>query len=268
MLIFAIDDEPAMLDELRDAIAAAAPDAEIMEFKRAADVLSAITEQGASPDVVFSDIELPGMDGLNLAVQIKNSAPAAKIVFVTGYSQYALEAFKRHVQGYLMKPADADMIRAELDALALPQPSPEQTEKLIVRCFGHFEVFWRGKAVIFQRRQSKELLAFLVDREGRACTAEDIVAALWGDDGDLNAAKHRVRNLVSDLRSTLREIGMEDLLIRERRQLAIRREMVDCDYYRMLSGDMTAVNAYGGEYMIEYSWAELTSGRLQFQMRS
>ena len=265
MLIFAIDDEPAMLEELRDAIAAAAPEAEIMEFKRAADVLSAITEQGKQPDVVFSDIELPGMDGLNLAVQIKNSAPDAKIVFVTGFSQYALEAFRRHVQGYLMKPVDADMIRAELEALSLPLEAQNQPEMLQIRCFGHFEVFWRGKPVIFQRRQSKELLAFLVDREGRACIAEEIAAALWEDEGDLSLAKQRVRNLVSDLRSTLREIGMEDLLIRERRQLALRRELVDCDYYRMLSGDMSAVNAYSGEYMIDYSWAELTSGRLHFQ---
>ena len=268
MLIFAIDDEPAMLAELHDAIAAAAPDAVIMDFKRAAEVLSAITEQGDRPDVVFSDIELPGMDGLNLAVQIKNCAPAAKIVFVTGYSQYALEAFKRHVNGYLMKPVDADMIRAELDAMALPRPAPEQTEKLRVRCFGHFEVFWRGKPMLFQRRQSKELLAFLIDREGRACTAEEIAAALWEDEGDLTAVKHRVRNLVSDLRATLKEIGMEELLIRERRQVAVRRDMVDCDYYRMLAGDMSAVNAYGGEYMVDYSWAELTGGRLHFQRQA
>ena len=269
MLLFAIDDEPAMLEELRDAIAAAAPGAEIMEFKRAADVLSAITEQGARPDVVFSDIELPGMDGLNLAVQIKNSAPGAKIIFVTGFSQYALEAFKRHVQGYLLKPVDADMVRAELEALALPLKEPEPApEKLLVRCFGHFEVFRHGKPVFFQRRQSKELLAFLIDREGRACTAEEIAAALWEDDADLSAAKQRVRTLISDLRATLREIGMEELLIRERRQIAVRREMVDCDYYRMLSGDMSAVNAYGGEYMVDYSWAELTSGRLHFQNRS
>ena len=218
---------------------------------------------------MFSDIELPGMDGLNLAVQIKNSAPGAKIVFVTGFSQYALEAFKRHVQGYLMKPVDADMIRAELEALELPVTAPEQpAEKLQIRCFGHFEVFWRGKAVIFQRRLSKELLAFLVDREGRACSAEEIAAALWEDDVDLKSAKNRVRTLISDLRATLRELGMEELLIRERRQLALRCDMVDCDYYRMLSGDMSAVNAYDGEYMMDYSWAELTSARLHFQNKS
>ena len=74
-----------------------------------------------------------------------------------------------------------------------------------------------------------------------------------------------IRVLISDLRATLREIGMEELLIRERRQLAIRRDLVDCDYYRMRDGDTAAVNAYFGEYMKQYSWAELTAGRLHFR---
>ncbi len=54
-------------------------------------------------------------------------------------------------------------------------------------------------------------------------------------------------------------------MTRERRQLAVRRDLVDCDYYRMLEGDMEAVNAFDGTYMPEYSWAELTTGRLYFR---
>ena len=71
--------------------------------------------------------------------------------------------------------------------------------------------------------------------------------------------------LVNDLRNTLKEIGMEDLIIREHRDIAIRKDLVDCDYYRMLEGDIEAVNLYRGEYMIEYSWAELTAGKLWFE---
>jgi two-component SAPR family response regulator len=88
---------------------------------------------------------------------------------------------------------------------------------------------------------------------------------LWEDDGDMKAAKSRIRLILHDLRATLREIGMEDILIRERRQLAVRRDLVDCDYYRMLEGDMEAVNAFDGTYMPEYSWAEPTTGRLYFR---
>ena len=78
MKIFAIDDEKAMLDALHEAIVAAEPDAEVLDFKRAKPALAAIEETGA-PDVVFSDIELPGIDGISLATKIKDAAPDAKI---------------------------------------------------------------------------------------------------------------------------------------------------------------------------------------------
>ena len=81
------------------------------------------------------------------------------------------------------------------------------------------------------------------------------------------AAKDRVRHLVGDLKRTLSSIGMEGILIRRSGQLAILRDKVDCDYYRMLDGDMAAVNAFTGEYMTQYSWAELTTGRLYFRER-
>ena len=263
MLLFAIDDEPKMLRLLRAAMAQAAPEAEIRDFPSGAAAVAAL-EGGARPDAVFSDIQMPGLDGLELAAEIKRLSPDTGIVFVTGYDEYAMEAYRLHVSGYVMKPVDAARVREELDHLNLP-PAPPEPDKLRVRCFSHFEVFWRGEPVIFQRKQTKELLAYLIDREGRACSAEEIAAALWENDGDTQATKHRLRNLLTDLRKTLRGIGMEDLLIRERRQLAIRQDLVDCDYYRMLEGDMEAVNAYRGEYMVEYSWAELTAGRLQFR---
>ena len=47
--------------------------------------------------------------------------------------------------------------------------------------------------------------------------------------------------------------------------MAVRRDRVDCDYWRMLEGDPGALNAYRGEYMMEYSWAELTAARLYFR---
>ena len=263
-MFLAIDDEPKMLGLLHDTIAAAEPAAEILDFADAADALDAIRSQGLKPEAVFSDIELPEMNGLTLAVEIKKLVPETKIIFVTGFPKYAADAYRLHANGYIVKPVSADRVREELEQLRLPPAAPKP-DKLQVRCFGHFEVFWNGEPVIFRRKQSKELLAFLIDREGRACSAEEIAAALWEEADDMQAAKARIRLILHDLRTTLREIGMESILIRERRQLAVRRDMVDCDYYRMLAGDMNAVNAFGGLYMTEYSWAELTAGRLQFQ---
>ena len=77
--------------------------------------------------------------------------------------------------------------------------------------------------------------------------------------------KARIRILISDLRQTLKQIGQEELIIRRSGQIAIRREAIDCDYYRLLDGDVDAVNAFHGDYMLQYSWAEMTAGQLAFK---
>ena len=174
MLIFAIDDERPLLAEAQRAIREAAPDAEIMAFSSAEDALDAIRTQGHSPNIVFSDIEMPGLSGLEFAVALKTVSPDTRVVFVTGFSQYAVEAFRMRAHGYIMKPLKKELVETELRYL--PQmPKPEQ-EKLTVRCFGYFEVFWHGEPLKFERRQTKELLAYLVDRRGATCSAEEVVA--------------------------------------------------------------------------------------------
>lgn len=265
MLIFAIDDEPKSLRLLHKAIAQAVPEAVIQDYPLGTAAVEAIRTQGLKPDIVFSDIQMPELDGLALAVRLKQLSPFSKIVFVTGYSEYSLEAFRLHASGYVLKPLEEGRIKEEIENAYAPiEPGKG---KLFFQCFGQFEVYWQDKPLMFGRRQTKELLAFLVDREGAACTAEAIASALWENETDMTALKHRIRDLISDLKKTLAPIGMEDVILRRSGQIAIRREQVDCDYYRMLDGDMQAANAFHGEYMQQYSWAEITTGRLSFRKR-
>lgn len=259
MTIFAVDDEAAMLAELHQSIREACPEAEIHDFRFAAEALEEMTDSGLIPDVVFSDIELPGMNGLDLAVRIKQLAPAAKIIFVTGYSQYALEAYRQHINGYVLKPIDADQIRQELEYLT--EPYRQDPGKMQVRCFGYFEVYWQGKPVVFGRKQTKELLAFLIDRNS-ICTSEEISDALWEGETNIKACKTRLRSLLHDLKGTLAEIGAANIVIRRRDTIGIDSTLLDCDYYRFLKGDIQAVNAFHGEYMKQYSWAESTLGAI------
>ena len=265
MLIFAVDDEPKMLRLLHRAIAKAEPDAEIMDFEDDELLIDAVTKQGKQPDVVFADIQLQGCSGLELAVRIKRFVPQTKIIFVTGYPQYAADAYRRHAQGYILKPAEPERIREELDNLFPPETIEEPQEKLRVRCFGNFQVYLNNEPLRFKRSKTKELLAYLVDREGAFCTGGEIIAALWESGAESSNPKQYLRVLTNDLRETLAANGMEKLLIKKHNQWAIRKDMLDCDYYRMLSGDINAVNAYHGEYMSQYSWSELTAGRLYFK---
>lgn len=263
MLIYAIDDEENQLFELQETIQKAVPDAAVKAFQNAFDVLKAIEISGERPDLVFSDIRMPGIDGLNLAVKIKKASPDTNIVFVTGYSQYALDAFRVHANGYLMKPVEPDDILKEIENLKLPYT--RLSHSLRVQCFGNFEVFYNEVPLEFDRRKTKELFAYLINLEGATCSAEDAAAALWEDEHNISKAKHRLRNLVLDLRTTLKRIGQEDILIRKSGLLAIRRDSIDCDYFRMLDGDMAAVNSFRGEYMKQFAWAQDTEAKLYFK---
>ena len=161
------------------------------------------------------------------------------------------------------------LIRIDEDTLlggtTLTNPKRTGGEKLCVRCFGNFDVFFHDRPLVFRRSKTKELLAYLVDREGAACTAEEIISALWGDQETVQSPKSYLRQLTKDLSEKLASIGMEDVLIREHNQWAIRKELLDCDYFRLLDGDAEAADAYYGEYMNQYSWAEQTGARLHFR---
>ena len=97
MLIYAIDDEPNMLYLLHEAIAEAAPEAEILDFLLGTEALARMEKGDAIPDVVFSDIQMPGVSGLELAARMKELSPETKLVFVPGYD-YAMDAYRLHVR--------------------------------------------------------------------------------------------------------------------------------------------------------------------------
>jgi len=264
MLIFAVDDEKLLLDSLQRKIREAAPKAEVKAFSKVSEVLQAVEEKGLRPEVAFLDIEMPGMRGLELAKRIKEASPLTQIVFVTGYSEYALDAFRLHARGYILKPVSTERIREELSLLSAKPDPRVHPDRLSVRCFGYFDVFWKGEPLHFCRSQTRELLAYLIDRRGAVCTAGEIIAALWEGEVDPKRKGAYLRALTADLRQSLKEIGLEEMLIRQRKQWAIRPEYLDCDYYRFLRGDPEAVNAYQGEYMLQYSWAEMTAAQLIF----
>ncbi len=261
MLIYALDDEPLLLEALKDAIAEAEPNAEIHTFSRAKPALREIDINGIRPDVVFLDVEMPGMGGLEFAKCIKDRSQKTNIVFVTGFQQYAAEAAQLYMSGYVMKPVDSEKIRRELDNLRHPIQRPSN-RRIRVQCFGNFEVFDGERPLFFQLQRTKELLAYLIDRKGATCTMGELLAVLWEDKPVTASQRTQLRKLIADLRQTMREHGAEGSIIKQRNAIAIDCSQIDCDYYRYLQGDPAVVNLYQGEYMAQYSWAEMSVGNL------
>jgi DNA-binding LytR/AlgR family response regulator len=100
------DDEPLLRAGLRSALAQAWPELEIRaEAGNGAEAVNAVREH--RPDIVFLDIEMPLMNGLEAAREIGTSA---HVVFVTAYDRYAVEAFERGAVDYVLKPAEVERL--------------------------------------------------------------------------------------------------------------------------------------------------------------
>ncbi len=264
MRIIAADDEPLMLDMLTDRIRQACPKGEVYGFSSARRLLEWAEREPF--DAAFLDIEMPGISGISLAQRLKGLCPRGNLIFVTGFSQYMAEAFQLHASGYIMKPVTVRAVEEELRNLRYP-PQCEGKAQLRVQAFGNFEVFYQGQPVHFSRSRTKELFAYLIDRRGAGSTMGELISILWEGRLDTPSVRSQLRSLITDLRTTLHQLGQDEIIIKKRDLIAVDPEMVDCDYYRFLSRDPSEENAFQGEYMSNYSWGETTLGALSRQGR-
>ena len=224
-------------------------------FTRGADALEFI--RSAPADIALLDIDMPDMDGLVLAAKIKEINPDCAIIFLTAYSEYAVDAFTMHASGYLMKPVSKQRLEQEIEYALMGRRSLP-TSHITVRTFGNFEILVDGETVSFGRSKAKELLAYLIDRNGAGIKRAEAFAVLW-EEGEYDYSMQKQLDvMIRSLRATLREAGIDEIMEMRNGTLRIRPELLDCDLYRFFEGDIEAVNAYRGEYMSAYSWASLT----------
>ncbi len=262
MKILIVDDELPALEALYDTVKEVLPEAEVHCFDNCAAAVK--STDMVYYDVCFLDIAMPGQNGLALSRELKNKIPKTNIVFVTGYSEYAVEAFTLNASGYILKPARVADVKNALENLR--NPVKYDSKKLRVQCFGNFEVFCGDEAVRFGRSKAKELFAYLIDLKGASANTNEICAVLFDKDSETN--KHYLRNVIAELKNTLVKCNAGDVLICSRNSFAVDVSKIECDYYKYLNYDVSAVNSYAGEYMRQYSWAEMTNGFLSLDNRA
>ena len=257
MKIIAADDETLQLSKLERSIAKAVPAAEITAFSDSAELLEWIAKGGsADMDVAFLDIEMGAVSGIRIAKKLQAVNPKINIVFVTGFLEYAPEAFELRASGYVRKPVTEEKIKSEMDNLRYPMPKPQSGKKICARCFGFFDVTVNGVSLNFKREKTKELFAYLIDRRGAICTPREICSALWEEE-----KPDYLRQLTKDLRETLKSVGAQDVFIARFKEYRIEPSLIECDFYDYLDDKPYAVKAFRGEYMTQYGWAEKTLGK-------
>lgn len=254
MIAMTVDDERPMLTALTAAVSASPDISSVTEFSTCSAALAWAQEHHV--DFAFLDITMRGMGGLALAEKLVELQPDCKIIFCTGFAQYAVEAFRLHVSGYLMKPITAEAVQRELDHI---KGEKDKAKLLKVQCFGHFEVYARGEALKFKRSRSKELLAILIDRNGAGLSAKQICVKMWADSDDDSRNMNHLRQLFANLRQTLEQAGAGEILLQNGYSYMVDTARLDCDYYSFLKSGKPE---FRGEYMSQYSWAEDTCGLL------
>ena len=257
MIAIAVDDEELMLHALVRAISVSPDIKEVVKFSNSENALDYVKKNPI--DVAFLDINMRGMGGIALAEKIIELRPNSKIIFCTGYEEYAIPAFKLHASGYLMKPVSAKDVQNEIDNVK----GVIQKEKLLeVKCFGNFEIFIKGEILSFKRSRTKELFAFLVDRRGAGMTAKQISAVLFPFDSDDAKNTAYIRQLVMDLKNTLKTVGADAVFCHETPYYRIDTNLIKCDYLSFLENGKPE---FFGEYMSQFSWAEETCAMLQIK---
>ncbi|MCW5661346.1 MAG: response regulator transcription factor [Burkholderiaceae bacterium] len=115
------DDERLMREQMRARLAEVWPDLELVaEAKNGLEAVQAVQQH--QPDIVFLDIRMPGLTGVEAARQIAqlelpDDALLPEIVFVTAYDQYAVEAFEQGAADYVLKPAERERLAVTVERL-------------------------------------------------------------------------------------------------------------------------------------------------------
>jgi two-component system LytT family response regulator/two-component system response regulator LytT len=130
------------------------------------------------PDVVFLDVQMPGLTGFEVARRLADGGTASHIIFVTAYDQHAIEAFEVNAVDYLLKPVEPGRLevavhrarrRIATDGLADGAVRNAELEKIV--------------QLVAERQSRRERLAIKVGERFLLVQAEDIIYASLADEG-------------------------------------------------------------------------------------
>ncbi|MFF2484552.1 response regulator [Paenibacillus sp. NPDC058071] len=244
------------------------------------------------PDVIFLDINMPEMDGLQAAEKLQDAIPGAQIVFITAYDRYAIDAFELSALDYLLKPINRSRIaktveriknRYSIDRSGREQETSLRTGPAVIHCFDTLRhSIDGGPPSPFRWRTSKalELFAYLLHNRDAFVSKDSIIELLWpGQDAKKSAAQ--LYTTVYQARQCLKQVGLHSEIRNmsggEGYMLQLKDASVDADLWEREGVELGELgpdthelyqhwlDRYEGDYLGQYDflWAESERQRLR-----
>ena len=118
MNIIILDNHKLIIAELRRQVTAVLPGAECVCFTKQREAIEHVRKNRV--DVALLDVDMPGLNGIEVAERMCQINPRLNIIFVTGYPEYALQAFSVPVSDFIVKPVSEDALKASFRKLRFP----------------------------------------------------------------------------------------------------------------------------------------------------
>lgn len=166
-------------------------------------------------DAALLDIEMPVMNGIELAEQLFNILPEIKIVFITAYNSYATEAFDVNAIDYVLKPIRKERLTKALDRIVSKNNVKQKSDqpKLYIHTLGKFVVKIGEEVVKWNRKKSAELFAYLLENREMPIHKEKLCDLLWPD-LEPRKALVNLQSTIYSIRKILREYDSRGVSIK------------------------------------------------------
>jgi len=259
MRAIVVDDEPLMVKKFVR-LAGGIPDLNIVGgFSDAQEALAFARDNEI--EAAFLDVEMPEMDGIELARRLREIRTDILIVPVTAHEGYVFDANRIGVDYYVVKPYTAAVLNEMMERLRLI--AGRQDKDIYIQTFGRFLVKKGGKPVPLSGK-AKEILALVVTYRGREVSNEEIYRTIWEDRPCDNDSMGVYYNALKRLRDALAKYDLEGLLVSTVRGQTVDTGLFDCDFYKWKDRTMDVRSQFEGEFLSEYSWGEYIIGEIVF----
>lgn len=227
-----VDDEILVLDYIKEILLEQKVEI-VGEYTRGRTALELIPE--LKPDIIFLDIEMPGINGIELATEIIGRLDSANIVFVTAYDKYAIEAFKLNALHYILKPPSRNDIAQALTRVRKADlATAPSCGEIYIRLFGKIAIQdAEGNSLLkWPTQKTEEMFALLLLFGKKGIDKWSLIEKLWPLSEKIKV-EHTMYTTIYRMKKALQEAGIKSVLNNRLGQYFFEIEGIWCDVVQL-----------------------------------